>query len=300
MYRGYKIGVAVPAYNEEKLIGETLKGIPSFVDRIYVVDDASTDNTSKIVEEFMKKDSRIVLIRHSENKGVGGAIVSAWKRGIEEVDILAVMAGDNQMDPEDLPALLDPIVEGKVDFTKGNRFLKDYDLRMSYWRRFGTFLLTVLTKIASGYWHIGDPQNGYVAIATNALKKIDLDKLYKGYAFENDLLIKANVAGLRVVNVPVKIRYKIGERSKIKYSKFIISTSWFLLKSFLWRIWVEYIKKKKPIGFLYLAGFILIVGSFLMFLISPKMALEVLVTGSVVFIASCGWEARFEREGSSG
>jgi len=266
MYRGYKIGVAVPAYNEERLIGETLKGIPSFVDRIYVVDDASTDNTPKIVEDFMKKDSRIVLIRHSENKGVGGAIVSAWKKGIDKVDILAVMAGDNQMDPENLPALLDPIVEGKVDLAKGNRFLKDYDLRMSYWRRFGTFLLTVLTKIASGYWHISDPQNGYVAIATSALKKIDLDKLYKGYAFENDLLIKASIAGLRVVNVPVRIRYKIGEKSKIKYSKFIICTSWFLLKSFLWRIWMEYIKKGKPIGFLYLIGFILIVGSFIVFL----------------------------------
>lgn len=295
MYREHTIGVAVPAYNEEKLIGETLKGIPSFVDRIYVVDDASTDSTPKIVEEFTKKDRRIVLIRHSENKGVGGAIVSAWKRGIDEVDILAVMAGDNQMDPEDLPALLDPIVEGEVDFTKGNRFQKNYDLRMSYWRRFGTFLLTILTKIASGYWHIGDPQNGYVAIATNALKRIDLDKLYRGYAFENDLLIKASVAGLRVVNVPVRIRYKIGEKSKIKYSKFIISTSWFLLKSFLWRIWVEYIKKVNPIGFLYLIGFILIVVSFLMFLISPKMALEVLVTGSVVFLTSCVWEAKSKR-----
>lgn len=296
MYKGYKIGVAVPAYNEEKLIGETLKGIPSFVDKIYVVDDGSTDNTSKIVEEFMKKDKRIVLIRHNENKGVGGAIVSAWKRGINEVDILAVMAGDNQMEPEDLPALLDPIVEGKVDFTKGNRFLKRYDLRMSYWRRFGTFLLTILTKIASGYWHIGDPQNGYVAITTNALKKIDLDKLYKGYAFENDLLIKASVAGLRVINVPVRIRYKIGEKSKIKYSKFIICTSWFLLKAFLWRIWVQYIKNGKPLGFLYLAGFILIVGSFLMLLISPKIALKVLVIGFVLFLISCIWEAKFKKD----
>lgn len=245
MYKGFKIGVAVPAYNEEHLIIKTLDGIPGFVDRIYVVDDASTDNTPKVVESH--KDNRVVLIRHEKNKGVGGAIVTAWKRGIGEVDILAVMAGDNQMDPEDLPNLLDPIVKGKVDFTKGNRFMKKYPLKMSLWRRFGTALLTVLTKVAVGYWHIGDPQNGYVAISSQALKKIDLDSLYKGYAFENDLLLKSKVAGLRVVNVPVTIRYKIGERSKIRYSKFIINTSGYLLRSFFWRIYVQYFKKVKPI-----------------------------------------------------
>jgi len=291
MYKGYAVGVAVPAYNEEELISETLKGIPSFVDRIYVVDDASMDDTPKIVEEFMKKDERIVLKRHDKNKGVGGAILSAFKQGLDEVDLFAVMAGDNQMDPEDLSGLLDPIVEGKADFTKGNRFLKDYDLKMSYWRRFGSFLLTILTKIASGYWYIGDPQNGYVAITTNALKKIDLDGLYTRYAFENDLLIKARICDLKVVNVPVKIRYKIGERSKINYSNFILSTSWFLLKSFLWRIWEMYVKKGNPIGFLYLISFFDIIGGFLMFFRFQDVAFCMLIAGFVIFLVSCLLEA---------
>jgi glycosyltransferase involved in cell wall biosynthesis len=296
MYKNHKIAAVVPAYNEEKLIGETLSSIPEYVDRIYAVDDGSTDRTFEIVQEFAKKDSRIVCIKHEKNRGLGAAIVTGYKRALQDkMDIVAVMAGDNQMDPKDLSTLLDPIVEGKVDFAKGNRFLKNYDLRMSYWRRFGTFLLTMLTKIASGYWHVGDSQNGYVAITINALKKIDLNKLHKSYSFENDLLIKASVAGLRVVNVPVKIRYKIGERSKIKYSKFMISTSWLLLKSFLWRIWVEYIKKGKLIGFLYLISFILIVGSFLMLLIFPKMALEVLIAGSVMFLTSCLWEVTLKK-----
>lgn len=296
MYKGYKIGVAVPAYNEEKLIGETLKEMPSFVDRIYVVDDGSKDNTSKVVEEIMKYDKRVLLSKHEQNKGVGGAIVSGWKKGLEEgMDILAVMAGDNQMDPRDLPALLDPIVEGKVDFTKGNRFLLSYDLKMSYWRRFGTFLLTILTKIASGYWHINDPQNGYVAIKADALRKIDLDKLDSGYFFENDLLIKASVANLRVVNVPVKIRYKIGEKSKIKYSKFIARTSWLLLRSFLWRIWVEYIRKRKLLGFLYLLGFILIITSLLVLLVYPIIGAEILAAGAATFLSSCLWEKNLKK-----
>lgn len=226
--------MAVPAYNEERLIGKTINGIPGFVDRIYVVDDASTDNTRSVVQSC--GDKRVSIILHEKNQGVGGSIVSAWKIGIEEVDILAVMAGDNQMEPADLPDLLDPIIEGKVDFSKGDRFKKEYDLKMSYWRRFGTFLLTILTRIAIGYWNINDPQNGYVAISTKALKKIDLDSLYKGYAFENDLLLKAKVAGLRVANVPVRIRYKIGEQSKINYPKFILKTGCYLFKALLWRL----------------------------------------------------------------
>ncbi len=127
MYRDFKIGVAVPAYNEEKLIGKTIAEIPRFVDRIYAVDDASTDKTRSAIEK--SSDKRVLLIKHDKNKGVGGSIVSAFMQGINEVDVLAVMAGDNQMDPEDLPALLDPIVDGKVDFTKGDRFTKEYNLQ---------------------------------------------------------------------------------------------------------------------------------------------------------------------------
>ncbi|AFL95033.1 glycosyl transferase family protein 7 [Thermococcus cleftensis] len=292
MYRGKKIGVSVPAYNEEKLIGRTIDEMPDFVDRIYVVDDASTDRTSDVVREIMKKDGRVELIRHEKNQGVGGAIVSGWKRGLEEgMDVLAVMAGDNQMDPKYLPKLLDPIVEGRAEIAKGTRFHGGYWKEMPWIRLFGTFLLNVLNKIASGYWNVNDPQNGYVAISAEALKKLDLDSLHRGYAFENDVLIKANVAGLRVINVPVRIRYRVGEVSKLKILRFASSTSKFLLKSFLWRVWVKYLRRGHPLGVLYYAGTILIISSLGFVVISIDTALKIFGLGTLSFGSACLIEA---------
>ncbi len=300
MYRGKKVGIAVPAYNEEGVIGETLRSIPEFVDRIYVVDDASTDRTSEVVEEIARKDPRVVLIRHKTNQGVGGAIVSGWKKGLEEgMDILAVMSGDNQMDPKYLPALLDPIAEGKADFSKGTRFKGDYWKDMPRVRIFGTLLLNVLTKIASGYWNVNDPQNGYVAISSNALRKIDMDSLNRGYAFENDVLIKAQLAGLRVVNVPVRIRYRVGEKSKLKISKFTVSTSWFLLRSFVWRVWKQYVLKGHLLGIIYLAGLGGIVGGIAGMIWSPRTGVKVLVISAVVFTIACEIERRSEKNENS-
>jgi len=293
MYKGKKIGVAIPAYNEEKNIGRVLSEIPEFVDRIYVVDDASTDSTAEVVKKFMKKDGRIVLISHKENQGVGGAIVSGWKKGIEEgMEIMAVMAGDAQMDPAYLPSLLDPIVENKADFSKGTRFWGDAWKSTPKIRIFGSFLLNVLNKIASGYWHVNDPQNGYVAISAEALRKLELDKLYKGYAFENDVLIKANVAGIRVVNVPVLPRYHENATSKLRISRFLFETSWFLLKRFLWRIWKKYIVRGNPIGFAYLLGFILILLG-VIFVIFANYFLA-LVLGVIFFLIACFFEWRLQ------
>ena len=293
MYRGRKIGVSIPAYNEEKLIDKTVNEIPDFVDRIYVVDDASTDGTERKVKEIMKQNKKVHLIKHEKNRGVGGAIISGWEKGLEEgMDILVVMAGDNQMDPTYLPDLLNPIVEGKADFSKGTRLFGNYWKEMPKVRLFGTLLLNILNKIASGYWNVNDPQNGYVAISADALKKINLATLYKGYAFENDVLIKANVAGLRVVNVPVRIRYKIGETSKLKILQFATSTSKFLLKSFLWRIWVKYIKKGHPLGFLYYGGFIMIISALPLVMLSTRMSVFSLIGGIITFSLACVIEAK--------
>lgn len=293
MYRGKKIGISIPAYNEEKLIDKTINEIPDFVDRIYVVDDASTDGTEGKVKEIMKKDKRVHLIKHEKNRGVGGAIISGWKKGLEEgMDIVVVMAGDNQMDPAYLPDLLNPIVEGKADFSKGTRFFGDCWKEMPKVRVFGTLLLNILNKIASGYWNVNDPQNGYVAISTDALKKIGLDTLYRGYAFENDVLVKSNVAGLRVVNVPVRIRYRIGETSKLKILQFATSTSKFLLRSFLWRVWVKYIKKGHPLGFLYYGGFIMIISALPLAMLSTSISVFSLIGGIIAFSLACIIEAR--------
>lgn len=293
MYKGKKIGVSVPAYNEEGVIERTLRGIPQFVDRIYVVDDASNDGTSKVVERLMRDDPRIELIKHKQNMGVGGAIVSGWKRGLREgMDILVVMAGDNQMDPAYLPPLLDPLVEGKADIAKGTRFHRGYWREMPKIRLFGTFLLNILNKIASGYWNVNDPQNGYVAVRADALRKLDLDSLHRGYAFENDFLIRANVKNLRVVNVPVRIRYKVGEKSKLKIVAFAKSTSKFLFKAFLWRVWVKYIKKGSPVGFLYYLGTLLILISPLAWIaLSLPVALRLLGVGLLSFVMASAIEA---------
>jgi len=240
MYKQQKIAVVVPAYKEEELIGETLSSIPEYVDKIYAVDDGSPDETFQIIQKMAKKDSRIVPMIHKENGGVGAAIVSGYKKSLEdEIDIAVVMAGDNQRDPAYLPNRFEPIVEGRADFTKGNRLKKGYWKGMSKWRLFGNFLLTYLTKIASGYWHISDPQNGYVAVSASVLRRLLTFNLCEGYQFENDMMVKANVIKLRMVNVLIPARYG-KEKSKIKYGHFIIFTSIFLLKSFLWRLWKKY------------------------------------------------------------
>jgi len=236
----YRIGVVVPAYNEERLIGETLSGMPPYVTRIYVVDDCSTDKTPDVIKGM--SDKRIVHIRHEVNRGVGAAIVTGYKKALEdEMDVVAVMAGDNQMDPGQLPRLLMPVIDGKADYAKGNRLLsKDLRKGMSAWRSLGNFLLTMITKIGSGYWHITDPQNGYTAISRRALETLDLDSVYTYYGYCNDILIKLNAFGMRAVDVAMPARYG-SERSHIKYSRFILKVAPMIFRGFLWRLKTKYI-----------------------------------------------------------
>jgi glycosyltransferase involved in cell wall biosynthesis len=235
MYKGKKLAIVVPAYNEENLIEETIKSLPDYADLIYVVDDGSKDRTRDIVMPYV--NGTIKLLGDTMNRGVGAAIVAGYKRALEDgMDIAVVMAGDNQMDKNHLPDLLEPVISGKADYSKGNRLSKYVHRKgMSNWRFFGNWLLTLLTKIASGYWHIGDPQNGYTAITAEALKNIDLDKVYPRYGYPNDMLVKLNVAGCRVVDVPMPARYG-KEKSKIQYKTFITKVSPLLLRGMLWRI----------------------------------------------------------------
>jgi len=288
-YRNKTIGVVIPAFNEELLIGDTLGSIPDFVDRIYAVDDCSMDRTKEIIEDFAKQNPRIICIGLKKNSGVGGAITAGFKNAINDgIEIMAVMAGDNQMDPKYLTDLLDPIVEEDADFTKGNRLKPGYWKGMSTWRIFGNYLLNILNKIASGYWNIEDPQNGYVAISSSALNKLDLEGLYNGYAFENDMMINANVECIRMHNISIPAKYG-NERSKIKYSKFILATSIFLFSSFLWRIWNKYLEKGHPLGIFYACGcFGVIIGIIFLFIGMWK----ILVCSSFLFAFACMWESR--------
>ncbi len=257
MHLEHTIAVVVPAYHEENLISDTILSIPPFVDRIFIVDDGSKDKTAIIATQFANKDSRILLIQHGKNRGVGAAIVTGYKQALRErIDITVVMAGDNQMDPAVMPALIAPIIQNRADYTKGNRLLSpEYRKGMSKWRFTGNTLLTFLTKFASGYWKLMDPQNGYTAISRRALERINLDSVYPRYGYCNDLLVKLNVFGFRVMDVEMPARYG-REKSKIKYSSYIFKVSWLLFCDFFYRLRQKYIVLSfHPLVIFYLFGF---------------------------------------------
>ncbi len=254
----YNIGVVVPAYNEQLLIEETINGIPKYVNKVYIIDDCSTDRTPEIIKSMT--DSRIVSVRHEKNKGVGAAIVTGYKLAVEdEMDIVAVMAGDNQMDPEHLPLLLMPIIEGSADYTKGNRLIsKEFRSGMSKWRFLGNAMLTMVTKIGCGYWHINDPQNGYTAISRPALEAMNLDAIYPYYGYCNDMLIKLNTFGMSVMDVIIPARYG-REKSKIKYSKYILKVAPMIFSGFLWRLKTKYVLLDfHPLVFFYISSMALL------------------------------------------
>jgi glycosyltransferase involved in cell wall biosynthesis len=246
MYENKKIGIIVPAHNEEDFIAIVIDTAPDFVDKIYVVNDGSTDRTSEIVEIKAKQNSKVVAINRTVNGGVGAAILSGHIRAQDDgMDILAVMAGDGQMDPAVLSSIIGPVAEGKADYVKGNRLSSSLHRKeMPIFRVFGNFLLTNLTRIASGYWNISDPQNGYTALSTETLKKLDINKIETGFAFENDMLVKLNVVNAKVMDVKHAAVYR-GQNSKIRYYKFIVKTSWILARDCFWRIWVKHFRENK-------------------------------------------------------
>ncbi|MHC1756368.1 MAG: glycosyltransferase family 2 protein [Methanosarcina sp.] len=258
LFKRYKIGVVVPAYNEEVLLGETIRGIPEYVSHIYIVDDCSSDRTPEVIKNL--KDPRVVSLRHEVNQGVGKSVVDGYKMALEDkVDIVVVMDGDNQMDPYQMPRLLMPIIEDKADYTKGNRLISKGSRKgMSAWRLFGNTLLSLLTKIGSGYWNLMDPQNGYAAISRRALETIDLDSVYTYYGYLNDILIKLNAYGMRVNDVVIPARYG-NEKSSINYRKYVMKVAPMLFRGFLWRLKTKYVLLSfHPLVFFYVAGMVLV------------------------------------------
>lgn len=270
MYLNKSIAVVVPAYNEEKLIGRVIDTMPEIVDHIVIVNDCSKDQTAKKVEENISRNRRsIVLVNHDINKGVGGAIASGYKWARDNhIDIAVVMAGDAQMDPNDLPALLDPVARDEVDYSKGNRLTTGQAFqKIPKIRYFGNSILSLLTKIASGYWHVADSQTGYTAINAKALKAIDWDRMYKRYGQPNDLLVSLNIFNFRVRDIPIEPVYNIGEKSGIKVRKVVFTISWLLLKLFFKRLKEKYIIRDfHPLVFFYTLGFFLMAVSVPLFI----------------------------------
>ena len=267
MYKSHSVCVVVPAYNEATQIELVITTMPGYVDAIVVVDDASTDDTISVVKAYQKKNESVFLIEHKTNQGCGGALVSGYKWSKKnQYDITVRMDGDGQMNPDDLEALLEPVVQGKADYSKGNRFFsgKAYDI-MPKLRFFGTAFLSLLTKIVSGYWHLSDFQSGYTVINKKALQTIDWEKMYKGYGQPNDQLILLNIHDFKVTDIPVDPIYNVGEVSGIRIKKVIFTLGWLLIKRFFWRLKEKYIIRDfHPLVFFYGLGILL--GSLSVFL----------------------------------
>lgn len=258
MYLNKSVAVVVPAYNEEKLIGKVITTMPDFIDSIVIVNDKSKDQTSQVVQSHIDAgNKRVVLINHEVNQGVGGAIASGYEWARDHgIDIAVVMAGDAQMDPNDLPAIIEPVAQGEVNYSKGNRLITgDAFKKIPKVRYFGNSILSLLTKIASGYWHVADSQTGYTAIDKKALHTIDWSKMYRRYGQPNDLLVSLNIYNFKVRDVPVEPVYNIGEKSGIKVRKVVFTISWLLLKLFFKRLKEKYIIRDfHPLVFFYMMG----------------------------------------------
>jgi glycosyltransferase involved in cell wall biosynthesis len=266
MYKGKTIGIVVPAYNEQRLLDGVITTVPDYVDQVIVVDDCSQDQTRAIVERHAEQDGgRIVLLSLAENQGVGGAIAEGYKWCRDQaIDVAVVMAGDGQMDPADLPALLDPVVTGEVDYAKGNRLISGEAWRhIPRVRYLGNAALSLLTKIASGYWHVADSQTGYTATSLKVLQTLDLDGIRKRYGMPNDMLVKLNIYSFRVRDVQVRPVYGIGEESGIKPIRMVPRLGWLMFKLFLLRMWQKYvIRDFHPLVFFYASGSLLLLVCF--------------------------------------
>jgi glycosyltransferase involved in cell wall biosynthesis len=288
MLEGKSVGVVVPAHDEEALIGETLGGIPGFVDRVVVVDDGSADGTAERARGF--GDPRVEVIVHDRNRGVGAAIVTGYRRSLEHgLDVVCVMAADNQMDPADLATLVQPVARGELDYAKANRLFTGQAWELIPRARYlGNAVLSMLTKIASGYWHVADSQSGYTAIGRPMLAQLDLDRVYTGYGFPNDFLVHLNVWNARVRDVPSRPVYGVGERSGIRYHRVVPRISWLLLKGFFWRLREKYvIRDFHPLVFFYAFGFLASLAGLVLGLVELgfRLAGNQVSVGTVVLVA---------------
>ena len=288
MVEGKRVAVVVPAFEEELLVAETIGGIRDVVDVVVVVDDHSGDATVARARET--GDVRLEVIEHEENQGVGGAIATGYARCRElEVDVTCVMAADNQMDPDELAALVGPVARGELEYAKANRLVSGEAWTLIPRSRYlGNAVLSLLTKIASGYWHVADSQAGYTALALDALRRLDLERLYRRYGFPNDMLVHLNVQNARVRDVPSRPIYDVGERSGIKLRSVVPRISWLLFKGFWWRMGQKYvIRDFHPLVFFYVFGVAMLMVGFVLGLVELvlRIAGNAITPATIVLVA---------------
>jgi dolichol-phosphate mannosyltransferase len=254
MFRDARVHVVIPAYNVAPHIGDVLAGLPDFVDAVTVVDDGSIDGTADAVTRA--GNHRVTLLQSPANEGVGGAMVRGFRHALAQGEgVIVKMDGDGQMDPADLPRLLAPVVDGQCEYAKGNRFLRSRELDvMPRARLAGNFVLTFLTKLASGYWNVFDPQNGYLAIASGTLRLLDLDRLSRRYFFENDMLINLNIFDARVRDVAMPSRYGV-ERSSLRLGRVLWSFPYHLFRGYWYRFYRKHVLRDfSPVALFMLTG----------------------------------------------
>ena len=234
MRENLKYCVILPAYNEGGYVARVVSRIPDWVDGIIIVDDASTDDTLRVAESLA--DTRVQVHHHETNKGVGGAMVTGFRAALDGgYDVAIKMDADDQMDAEELPVLVRPIELGMADYTKGNRFRRTGRPSSMPGRRwFGNVVLSFLTKVASGYWHVFDPQCGFIAITAPTLRVLKLDGIARDYFFENDMLIRLNVIDARVVDVDTSALYG-NETSHVRIGRVSWTFPPRLARGFVWR-----------------------------------------------------------------
>jgi len=281
MYRGQTVAAVVPAYNEEDRVGSVIDDLPEYVDRVYAVDDCSTDDTwSEILEHTTDQErlptpaageaparqsaipdggvndgTQVIGIRHDRNQGAGGALKTGYRHAERDgVDITVTIDADGQMDPDRMDRLLDPIVEDRAGYAKGNRLAGSrLQAEMPRFRLLGNWLLTLLTRPASGYWRLRDPQNGYTAISREALSSIDVDAVPDDHDYPNDLLQRLNVVGVTVADVPMSAVYG-DEESTIDFASFVPRTSTTLLRAFFRRLGRKRKRGQLTVPLLYTLG----------------------------------------------
>jgi dolichol-phosphate mannosyltransferase len=240
-FKDYHIAAIIPAYRVEQDIRSVLSGLPAYIKHVIVVDDASPDSTAELVAAAAKKDKRILLIRHPKNKGVGGAMLSGFHKALDlDAQIVVKLDGDNQMDPAYIPALIAPLIQGKADYTKGNRFRDFVSLRkMPLIRRMGNLGLSFFTKVATGYWNLFDPTNGFCAIRADILTKLPLEQIDNRYFFETSMLANLYLLNAFVLDVPIPARYA-NETSNLSIRRTVFEFPFKLIRTFLRRILLKY------------------------------------------------------------
>ena len=209
-FQKYNTAVVVPCFRVESEIQSVLHGLHKYVKQIIVVDDASPDSTAELIAATAKKDKRITPIRHTSNQGVGGAMMTGFRKALElGAQIVIKVDGDGQMDTTRIPELITPLIQGRADYTKGNRFRDFVSLQqMPLIRRLGNMGLGFLSKAATGYWNLFDPTNGFVAIRSEVLAQLPLDRIDKSYYFETSMLANLYLLGAVVKDVPMPARYQ--------------------------------------------------------------------------------------------